>query len=269
MPRASILEYLENFYRHGRETAYAQRRGYRMQRWSYRQVADMAAQFARELEARSIGKGDRVLLWGENSAQWVAVFFGCLLRGAAVVPMDRIAAPEFAQRVAHEVTAKLVLCSADLRSHFPATATLDLESLPETLRAHSAAPYSWRDIVRHDVVEIVFTSGATADPKGVVLTHGNILANLESFEPEIAKYRKYERIFHPIRFLNLLPLSHVFGQFLGIFIPQLIAGSVLFQGSLNPSEIIRTRSSVSTGLKSTSASMLLRKSSTFGLPRWP
>ena len=48
MPRASILEYLENFYRHGRETAYAQRRGYRMQRWSYRQVAETAFQFARD-----------------------------------------------------------------------------------------------------------------------------------------------------------------------------------------------------------------------------
>src|SRR5438270_8044914 len=182
MPRGSILEYLENFYRHGRETAYAQRRGYRMQRWSYRQVADLAAQFARELEARSVGKGDRVLLWRENSAQWVAAFFGCLLRGAVVVPMDRIAAPEFAQRVASDVQAKLVLCSPDLVTHFPAVPALDLESLPELLSARSSAPYAWRDIMRQDVVEIVFTSGATADPKGVVITHGNILANLESFE---------------------------------------------------------------------------------------
>src|SRR5436853_7761551 len=118
MPRGSILEYLGNFYRHGHEVAYVQRSGYRIQRWSYRQVADMAAQFARELEARSIGKGDRVLLWGENSAQWVAAFFGCLLRGAVAVPMDRIAAPEFAQRIVGEVQAKLVLCTRDLRPHF-------------------------------------------------------------------------------------------------------------------------------------------------------
>src|SRR5439155_14095834 len=92
---------------------------------------------------------------------------------------------------------------------------------------------------RSDIVEIVFTSGATAEPKGVVITHGNILANLETFEPEIKKYLKYERIFHPIRFLNLLPLSHVFGQFLGILIPQLIAGTVHFQESLNPSEVVQ------------------------------
>ncbi|HEV2113447.1 MAG TPA: AMP-binding protein [Terriglobales bacterium] len=240
MPRGSILEYLENFYTHGRETAYAQRRGYRTERWSYRQVADLAAQFARELEARAVAKGDRVLLWSENSAQWIAAFFGCLLRGAVVVPMDRIAAPEFAQRVAQQVGAKLALCSADLIKHFPAIPTLEMESLPEMVAEHSAERYAWRDIGRSDTVEIIFTSGATAEPKGVVITHGNILANLESFEPEIAKYRRYERPFHPIRFLNLLPLSHVFGQFLGIFIPQLIGGTVIFQESLGPSEIVRT-----------------------------
>ena len=51
---------------------------------------------------------------------------------------------------------------------------------------------------------------------------------------------KYERIFHPIRFLNLVPLSHVFGQFMGMFVPQLLRGTVLFSETLNPAEITRT-----------------------------
>ncbi|MBI3406036.1 MAG: AMP-binding protein, partial [Acidobacteria bacterium] len=93
---------------------------------------------------------------------------------------------------------------------------------------------------RDQAAEIIFTSGTTADPTGVVLTHGNILANLEPLEREIAKYRRYEKLVHPIRFLNLLPLSHVFGQFLGMFIPPLIGGTVIFQDTLNPGEIIRT-----------------------------
>ncbi len=95
-------------------------------------------------------------------------------------------------------------------------------------------------MTRDDIVQIVFTSGTTAEPRGVVITHGNILANLEPLEREIGKYLKYERIFHPLRFLNLLPLSHVFGQFLGIFLPQLLAGTVLFQDTLNPSEVMHT-----------------------------
>ena len=64
--------------------------------------------------------------------------------------------------------------------------------------------------------------------------------DLEPIETATRKYLKYERIFHPLRFLNLLPLSHVFGQFLGLFIPQLLGATVVFQESLSPSEIVRT-----------------------------
>jgi long-chain acyl-CoA synthetase len=72
----------------------------------------------------------------------------------------------------------------------------------------------------------------------VVISHGNVLANIEPLEREILKYLRYERIFHPLRFLNLLPLSHVFGQMLGIFIPPFLAGTVVFIDSLKPSEIV-------------------------------
>ena len=240
MPRSSILEYLENLSRHGSDTAYVHRRGYRRYRWSYREVAEVAAQFARELEARNIGPGDHVLLWGENCAEWIAVFWGCVLRGAIVVPMDRTAAPDFARRVADQVAPRLAVCTGDLTGTVASTPALQLETIRGHLGHHLRSPYPSLNAQRGDIVEIVFTSGATAEPKGVVITHGNILSNLETFEPEINKYLKYERIFHPIRFLNLLPLSHVFGQFLGIFIPPLIAGTVHFQDALNPAEIIRT-----------------------------
>ena len=71
-----------------------------------------------------------------------------------------------------------------------------------------------------------------------MISHGNVLANIEPIEREIQKYLRYERIFHPLRFLNLLPLSHVFGQMLGIFIPPLLAGTVVFIDSLKPSGLI-------------------------------
>src|SRR5882724_11629529 len=99
MERHSLLEYFDNFLRLGRESAYIQRRGYRTVRWTYRQVAETAFRFARELAKRGIGKGERVLLWGPNSAEWVTAFFGCALRGAIVVPNDDVSAPDFAARV--------------------------------------------------------------------------------------------------------------------------------------------------------------------------
>jgi long-chain acyl-CoA synthetase len=240
VPRQTILEYLENFYRHDSQPAYVQQRGYRIDRWSYRRIADTSAQFARELERRGIAKGDRVIIWGENCAEWVVCFFGCALRGAVAVPMDQIAAAEFTRKVAGQVDARLLVCSARHSGLGADLPELILDSLAGTLSSHSRERYSPARLGLDDTVEIVFTSGTTADPKGVVISHRNILANLGPLETEIQKYLKYERLFHPIRFLNLLPLSHVFGQFLGIFIPQLIAGTVIFNPTLNPSEIIHT-----------------------------
>jgi long-chain acyl-CoA synthetase len=179
-------------------------------------------QFARELQKRSIGKGDRVLLWGPNSAEWVAGFFCCALRGVIVVPIDDAGASDFAQRVYQQVDAKLLLCSREHAHFFPSALipVLFLDDLREALSSHSSAPYHAAGINPADTLEIVFTSGTTAEPKGVVISHGNVLGNIAPLESEIQRYLKYERLVHPVRFLNLLPLSHVFGQFLGIFLPN-------------------------------------------------
>ena len=240
MARSSLLTYLIKFEKLGPETAYVFRRGYRVERWSYGRVAETAYRFARDLEARGIGKGGRILLWGDNCAEWVAAFLGCILRGTVVVPMDRIASPEFAAKVCAQINAQLCVSSRDLAPSVPAVPTIVLEDFTNQLSDLSGARYESPTVDRLDPVQIVFTSGTTADPKGVVITHQNVLANIEPLEVEINKYLKYERIVHPVRFLNLLPLSHVFGQFLGIFIPQLLGATVVFHDSLNPSEVIRT-----------------------------
>src|SRR5437868_7817684 len=236
MERRSISQHLDNFLQRGREHAYVQRRGYRTARWTYRQIAALAFRCARELTSRGIAKGERVLIWGPNCAEWVAAFFGCALRGVIVVPMDDAAAQECALRVAQQVGAKLLVCS---REHAQAgLPTLTLDDLQEALRRHSAEPYNPVPIEASDPLEIVFTSGTTAEPKGVVISHGNVLGNVTPLEEEIRKYLKYERFVHPVRFLNLLPLSHVFGQFLGIFLPQLMGGTVIFQDTLKPADVI-------------------------------
>src|SRR5271166_3402496 len=104
----SLAEFFStNFQAHRHERAYGQRCGYRMEWFTYGQMLELASRFARELEARQIRQGDRVMLWGENRAEWVAAFFGCALRGAVVVPMDNGASPDFAARVFRQVEAKL------------------------------------------------------------------------------------------------------------------------------------------------------------------
>ena len=235
--RTTVLSYLDDFIARGGETAFAHRRGLRVVRWSYEQTAKTAYQVARELETREIGKGDRVLLWAKNGPEWVATFLGCLVRGAIVVQSDAA----FVAKVQEQVGARLALCDAESYPRADLSLTiLTLEETSSLVAHHSPAPYIMADIDEDDTVEIVFTSGTTAEPKGVRITHRNLLANLTPLEERIKPYLKWERAVHPLRFLNLLPLSHVFGQFLGIFVPQLLGGEVFFQESLNPSQIIET-----------------------------
>ncbi|HEV2488908.1 MAG TPA: AMP-binding protein [Candidatus Acidoferrales bacterium] len=239
MARQSLIEFFEEYALRGQEIAIAHRRGYRMERWTYERVAETARGFAAELAARGIAAGDKVLLWGDNSAEWVATFFGCTLRGAVVVPMDKIATAEFAGRVAQSVGAKLAVRSRDVAGLSAALTTIVLEEVSEIAVQRKDARIAAPKLQRSDPIEIVFTSGTTAEPRGVVLTHGNILANIEPLEAQIGDYLRYERFFHPLRFLNLLPLSHVFGQLMGMFIPPLLGGTVIFLDTLAPAEVAR------------------------------
>lgn len=239
MARESLLSFVTQYAKHGTEMAVRQRRGYRGESWSYGRIAEEANRLARELETRGIQKGDSVLLWGENSAEWIIAFFGCLLCGAVIVPIDHASPAEFACRIAQEVNAKLLFTG---RGHqgCASVPSIPFDSLCATIAHHDSSPYPSPALARQDTLEIIFTSGTTAEPRGVVISHGNVLANIEPMEREIQKYLKYERIFHPLRFLNLLPLSHVFGQMLGVFIPPLLGGTVVFMDSLRPTDLSDT-----------------------------
>ena len=238
--RATLLDTLDDFSHWGDQPAYVHPRGFRHQRWTHRQVADTAYRFARELASRQIRKGDAVLLWISNSPEWVAAFLGCALSGVIAVPIDDAATPDFARRVSAQVTTKLIFCPPERAGVFDGLPTLDPAQLSASIAHHSPDPFRPAAIQPSDPLEIVFTSGATADPKGVVISHSNVVGNIAPLEAEIAKYLIYERCFHPIRFLNLLPLSHVFGQFLGIFLPPLMGGTVVFEHTLNPTQVIDT-----------------------------
>lgn len=223
------------------EMAIVHRRGLRSVGWSFEELARRASQFAWELESRGIGFGERVILWGENSPEWVAAFYGCLLRGAVVVPLDAQSAPDFVRRVQQQVKARFAVAGNEqleqLQNLLPVTS---FDRLGELIDRHPSVREEREEIPSDHLAEIIYTSGTTAEPKGVCLTHRNLLANIVPLELEIDKYLRYERMIHPLRILCLLPLSHVFGQFMGIFVPALLGTEVHYQSSLNPTEILAT-----------------------------
>ncbi|MGA3188565.1 MAG: AMP-binding protein [Bryobacteraceae bacterium] len=233
--RLHLASLVDDFKRHGDQIAIVSRQGLRKEITSYRTLANLAGRFAALLESRGIVNGDRVLIWGENGAPWIAAFFGCILRGVIPVPIDLAGSESFAQKVAQEVDPKLVTGNhQQLKSFKNTLAFEDFDTLPLT----EMGPIE--GLTESDPLQIVFTSGTTAEPKGVVHTHANILASLRPIEQEMQKYLRYERIFHPLRFLHTLPLSHVFGQFMGIWIPALLAAEVHFESRLVPSDLIET-----------------------------
>jgi len=85
--RANLATLVADFDRHPRDLAIVASHGVRQRRVTYAQLATLSRRFAAELATRQIVKGDRILLWGDNGPEWVAAFFGCLLRGAVPVPV--------------------------------------------------------------------------------------------------------------------------------------------------------------------------------------
>ena len=265
MPRRTLLDFFEDLSRVDADFVVYDD-GYRAWTFTYAQIAAAARAFASRLRGAGFRQDDKLLLWSENRGEWIVVLWGCLLEGVVLVPVDYRSPDELVLRIADIVDAKAIVVGdieGPLETTRPVWPVRDVShagqvlTVDGTLRAPASPkatvgePPVHRSAEREGgspapptptadtVAEIIFTSGATADPKGVVLTHKNILANVVPIEREIAKYKKYVRPFSPIRFLNLLPLSHMFGQSMATFIPPMLDGLVVFTRSFSPQDIVR------------------------------
>ena len=240
MPRETLLDFFDDRIRSD-ETFLVYDGRYRSHTYTYAQIRTASLHFAFRLHNAGILPQDKVILWGENRAEWIVAFWGCLLIQAVAVPIDFRASPDLLTRVQNIVTARIIVAGRELPAPELRHATIwDLEDLldgiahPETNELNID-----RDFSGENLAEIIFTSGATAEPKGVQITHANVLSNIVPVEEEIRKYVKYGRPVFPLRFLNLLPLSHMFGQAMGTFIPPMLNGITVFMRGYNPDKIVR------------------------------
>ena len=206
---------------------------FRYQRWSYSRLWEESGRVASMLQQRGLKKGDQAVLWGPNCPQWVLAFFGCIRAGVVLVPLDVRSAPDYVERVLSRTEAAVAFTSrftpkGDVDLGIPEIAFEELEGLIEGLPQPEEV-----EIAPDDLAEIMFTSGTTGDPKGVMLTHRNLLANIEG----VCQYIDCPP---ESRLLSILPLSHMYEQMGGLFIALRSGASVTYPTSRQPTVLSRT-----------------------------
>jgi long-chain acyl-CoA synthetase len=233
-PMTTLVErFREASARYGDKPALIIKPGFRTRTWSYRDLAATAPKVARALTELGLERGDRVLIWAVNRPEWGLAFLGAVHAGIVLVPLDVRSQPEFAAKIAERTRAKVVLASqltAPLAEglHLP---MILIESLPD--RARTAEPLPAADATPDDLVEVVFTSGTTGEPKGAMITHRNLVSNASVLR-EVFPFRDDERL------LSILPLSHLFEQTCGFIAPLFAGASIVYPVSRQPAVLIRT-----------------------------
>jgi long-chain acyl-CoA synthetase len=231
----TLTELVSDMEELGEREAIVYHDGLRTRKWSYRELRRVVAGVAEDLTSRGLTPGDRLLLWGENRPEWVAVFWAAVAGGFVLVPVDFRSSKAFVSRVQKDVGAKLLIHGASVETEGLDIPRVDLEAVS---RMRSESPLALDRVDSEDVVQVIYTSGTTGEPKGVVHRHRHLAPNLGPIRREIRKYGALARPFQPIRFLDLLPLSHVFGQFAGLYVPVLMGGSVVFLKEVHPGAIL-------------------------------
>jgi long-chain acyl-CoA synthetase len=193
--------------------------GFRSIRISYLDLYDYAYRMANWYQNHGLQKGDAILLWAPNSPEWVAALLACSLTGVIAVPLDARVQPDFVRHIAAETGAK-----AGIKSRFMNIDTdISWWDTGDLLRRIREIPpiFNEPEITGNDILEIVYTSGTTAEPKGVILTNKNIVSNIASLS-QVLSYDK------DWKFLSVLPLSHMLEQNGGLFIPLFYGCSITY-----------------------------------------
>jgi long-chain acyl-CoA synthetase len=199
--------------KYGPSTALTIALGVRQRPWSYSRLWDLSGRVSTVLAEHGLSKGDRAIIWAPNSPEWVAAFFGCLRAGVVVVPLDVRSAPDFVARVMAGTEPKLAFLSRQTLLAMPESsiATLFFEDLEEILEKATPGE-SEPSLEPDDIAELMYTSGTTGEPKGVILTHRNLVSNATASRSVIP-------VNSSNKLLSLMPLSHMLEQTGGLLTP--------------------------------------------------
>lgn len=212
--------------------------GDRYQQYTYRQLLRQIASVAQSLSGQGIVKGDRVALFSENRPEWMFVYLATVSLGAVIVPLDaQLTEKEVAILLASSET-KAVFVSSTTTQKLPRNGSITVISFdagsqisfPEMVAAYPdallpPAPASG------DLAALLFTSGTTGDPKGVMLSHGNLASNCVSCI-------KLDLVHHDDNMLCLLPLHHTYPTMAAMLLCFSTGATITLLNSLKGPDIL-------------------------------
>ncbi len=202
--------------------------------FTFSEVFALSTEFSAYLRALGLKKGDHVAIVGENSPEWAISYFAVIWAGAIAVPLDARARTEHVKQVLGLSDSRFLIASAGFAEVLGNTGTVQhvipmdkaLETqmdTEKTVPAEKSEP--------PDIADIVFTSGTTGNPKGVMLSHGSIMSNLGTL------YSAFPITDKDTAF-SILPIHHVYERIGGILLSFYCGQSVFFSRSIKPREML-------------------------------
>lgn len=205
-------------------------------RLSYGQALERIKRLGRYLKDElGLGRGDHIAILGGNSPEWAISYFSIAYIGAVAIPLDAKASADLYKSILSLSSAKAIILSG---SHLPDIRPIEnelkhvilMENFDQIYNKYSNG-VTMENVSANDVMEILFTSGTTGDPKGVILTHRNIMSNVDDVY-RIIESAKDDRAF------SILPIHHCYECTMGLLTPFYDGVSIFYARSLKPNEMI-------------------------------
>ena len=195
---------------YGKTVLFAHKTGFRTETWTYEAFYNQGRKLSAWFSRTNLKKGDRILVYSPNTPWYAVLLLACSISGLVLVPVDFNSREDFVRKLNSLVRAKFLFT---IKSG-PKTGIkrqVYFDDLPEILS--KVKPGSKPAKVKEsDLLEIVYTSGTTGNPKGVMITQGNLVANLRAVRKAVSLKRSHV-------FLSILPLSHLLEQTVGLLAP--------------------------------------------------
>lgn len=222
---------LEAVKKYENKTFLIDRGAYRRKAHTYKEIYRKSEAICGFFEKNKIKKKDKIMIYLPNSSDYAALLWACAFSGVIAVPIDFNSNTEFANKIAELTQVKIIFCSVykqpdkgkryyqeELDKIYTQFKDIEILNKPQ----------------EQDIFEIVYTSGTTSDPKGVILTNKNLVVNVESMGNAITfKIENYN-------FLSILPLSHLFEQNAGFFLLMHRGSKIIYGSSKKSSALIET-----------------------------